>query len=86
MPRIDELLVRYFEDFNDNLLVIDDIDTFEHLTVLASTELAHDLIIILISTHTYTRAVNSSGPSPFDLPPLDHVQFVVIVFAKHKQR
>ena len=38
-----------FEDFNDNFLVIGNIDSFEHFTVLATTELADDLIVILIT-------------------------------------
>jgi hypothetical protein len=75
----------YFKNFNHHFLVIDDIDTFEHFTVLSSTELAHDLIIVLI-TMNKSRWKGRNSHCTFDLPPLNNVQLVVVVFARGIRR
>ena len=40
----------YFENFDNNFLIVNDIDSFKYFTVFTSTELTNDLIIILITT------------------------------------
>ena len=49
----------YFENFDDTFFIICDIDSFKHLTVLSSTQLPYNLVVILLTEITtvklYTR-------------------------------
>ena len=49
----------YFENFNDDFLMVGRIHSFEDFAVLSSTEFTHDLIIILIARNENVRRTSS---------------------------
>lgn len=45
----------HLEDFHNHPLIVGDVDGLKHLTVLASPELANQLVVVLIAAGTKRR-------------------------------
>lgn len=68
---------RHLQHFNDDFIVVEDVDAFEYFAVLASAQFADQLIVVLIP-----KDVGSHGSTLQPLPPLYWVRFVVPVVSR----
>lgn len=46
----------HLEDLDHNLLIVSDVDSLEHLTVLPSAQLTDQLVVLLVAAETNRRA------------------------------
>lgn len=60
----------YFQNFNHDFVIIRDVDPFKYFTVFSTTELSHDLIIILITKGEKRESIIESICRS---PPFNHV-------------